>query len=718
MKNKALALRILAIVLVSAMALVALVACVGDKPVETPPVNETPSETPEESPPEEIIKEPIELIKNGKCGYTIIRPELASEDIMVHIRSFRSKMNDLTGDLVKLAEDWLNPIKNEQPGEFEILLGNTNREETQKVLSELKYNDWAIEIVNKKLVITGHTDEKTAEAIDYFVKNFLDVAGDEKIETLTFAPENCYTYADEYMLDNMTVGGVSVKEYTVVYPAFAQKSVVNCANSIAEYISTMTGFKINAVKDSVEETEYEILVGKCNRDETNELVAGMKSLDYTVSVKGTKLVILGGSNQGCETGGEEFIKYVDGISEGKKEIALASGDIKNYKHPDYLVGELIIGDRNISDYRIVYESDNTLAKLAAEMLSAMIDNITGVFLPIVNDTKPVGESCEILLGFTNRTDKGGVAADLLEGYDKNEGLGYAASNGKYVVVCGKYNFSMTLGKFISALTPAEKTERYEVDLSKVNSQASSFEQLNVMSFNILTHPTKERFDQIAEIIKQYSPDVIGFQEVTPASMSMLKATFGDRYGYINLERDRASRESTPLFYDKTKYNLIESGSGWLSDTPDVMSKYPESDYHRVYVYAVLENKETGTKFVHVNTHIDYVGEVISKQINVLLERTKHLANLPMFYTADWNMSPSAEGYRLMTEAGYLDAATMTDNTDLAPTMVGGGARIDFCFTSMRHTFVGVYDVIDGHEVSDTASDHYAVYTELYIAPIK
>ena len=173
-KNKLLTMRILALVLVSVMALVTLVACIGKTPDDNP---STPAETPEETIPEEV-KETLELIKSGKCGYTIIRPEITSDYLMEHVRSFRNKMNELTGDLVKLAEDWLNPIKNEQPGEFEILLGNTNREETKKVLSEIKYSDWKIDIVNKKLVIVGHTDEATAEAIDYFVENFLDSAGD------------------------------------------------------------------------------------------------------------------------------------------------------------------------------------------------------------------------------------------------------------------------------------------------------------------------------------------------------------------------------------------------------------------------------------------------------------------------------------------------------------------------------------------------------------
>ena len=239
-----------------------------------------------------------------------------------------------------------------------------------------------------------------------------------------------------------------------------------------------------------------------------------------------------------------------------------------------------------------------------------------------------------------------------------------------------------------------------------------------MSFNILTGASGTRLKEIQTIINDYAPDVIGFQEVQPATMKALQTIYKDKYDYVILERDNSSKEATPLFYDKTKYDLIESGSGWLSDTPDKMSKYSESDYHRVYVYVVLQNKETGTKFVHVNTHIDYVGEATTKQVQVLLDLTKKFSDLPMFYTADWNMYTSSPGYSLMTKAGYLDASTMTNNAHTGPTMVGGSAAIDFCFTSAIHTYVDKYEVVDDHQYSDTASDHYAIYTEIYVAPIK
>lgn len=716
--KKAKILIVTTLLLVSAMIMGSLASCQTTPPAETPA--DTPAATPAETPGEpEAVKEAIELIKAGKCKYTIVRPEKASEELMEGVRAIRSTLTDLLGgDLVSVAEDWLNPVTNEQPKELEIVVGKTNREETAKVLGGIKYNDWAIEIVGKKLVIVGHTDEGTLDAIRYMMDNFFDDKGTDALEELVFAPEDCYIHTDEYDLDDITINGVSIKEYKVVYPVMEQSGILDKATALAEYISNKTGYVIGVEKDSKEESEYEILVGVCNREESAAASDKMKCLDYVCSVEGNKLVIVGGSIEGSRNAVDAFSDFIGDKSSEGRELAITETSNIVYDHADYLADELLLGENDISEYTIVYETDNEYAKIAAGMLRTLLENKIGVSLTITNDKAPVSDGCEILLGNTNRSDKGGDAYELLEDYNSASEEGYFAHNDKYMLVCGGDGFSLMFGRFMSALTPDVKTETFEVDLGSIKGEDLSFEEVKVMSFNILVGNDQSRFNKMVSIVEAYSPDVIGFQEVKPNTLRALAATFGSKYGYVNLERDNSSKESTPLFYDKTKYNLIESGGGWLSDTPEKMSKFSESAYNRVYVYAILENKETGTRFVHVNTHIDYVQAANTKQVKVLLEETRKFSYLPMFYTADWNMYDHSDGYKMMTSEGFLDSATMTDNAHVGPTMVEGSAPIDFCFTSMLYSFVDRYEVVDGHEYSQEASDHYAIFARIYISPMK
>jgi endonuclease/exonuclease/phosphatase family metal-dependent hydrolase len=234
-----------------------------------------------------------------------------------------------------------------------------------------------------------------------------------------------------------------------------------------------------------------------------------------------------------------------------------------------------------------------------------------------------------------------------------------------------------------------------------------------MSYNILTWPTASRLDEIVTIIRACEPDVIGMQEAVPSALKSLKNLIGDTYDCVYLERDTASGESTPIWYNKHKYTLIESGSGWLSDTPDVMSKYPESEYVRVYVYVILENKETGARFVHVNTHLDFAAAQ-QKQTGKLLALTSKFSYLPMFYTADWNFTQSSDSYRLMHNSGYMDASELTENVHGSSTFVGSTSEIDYCFTSVLNTSVDSYQVIDEHQFSSTSSDHYPIVIDLKI----
>ncbi|MBQ0102317.1 MAG: endonuclease/exonuclease/phosphatase family protein [Firmicutes bacterium] len=239
-------------------------------------------------------------------------------------------------------------------------------------------------------------------------------------------------------------------------------------------------------------------------------------------------------------------------------------------------------------------------------------------------------------------------------------------------------------------------------------------KLKVMSYNVLTGAKGERLEQIVKVIRDYDPDVIGFQEVQPMTLIGFQKLLCNDYDYLILARDNESFESTPLFYKKDKFNLIDGGSKWISDTPDKMSKYAVSAYTRVYTYAVLEDKETGVRFTHLNTHIDYIDEANTIQVYRLLELTEPLRNMPIFYTADWNMYRESDGYRVMQANGMLDVALHTIDSHYGPTFPSSEAYIDFIFASVNGIKPTKYRVINDHEFSATSSDHYPIYAELEI----
>ena len=126
----------------------------------------------------------------------------------------------------------------------------------------------------------------------------------------------------------------------------------------------------------------------------------------------------------------------------------------------------------------------------------------------------------------------------------------------------------------------------------------SAEATRVMSFNVRCADDPEgsintRSKIVTAIIERYAPDSFGVQEATGKWMGILKGKLGDKYAYVGEPRDNYGpfSEYSAVFYLKDKYNLIDEGTIWLSETPEVKNtKSFDSACYRIATWAVLENK--------------------------------------------------------------------------------------------------------------------------------
>ena len=222
-----------------------------------------------------------------------------------------------------------------------------------------------------------------------------------------------------------------------------------------------------------------------------------------------------------------------------------------------------------------------------------------------------------------------------------------------------------------------------------------------------------RVAEVASILLDYSPDIFGLQETQELHMPMYQASL-PAYGHVYYDNDGTTYNSQPIFYRKDKFELLESGIKWLSDTPDVKyTKFEESAYTRSFTYALLKDLATGEKLLAVNTHIDYTSAANAKQVARLIELTRaDYPNVAMVYTADWNMRRDSKGYAVLRENGFMATEEFLPDAKLEGTCVGGTTAIDFCFVDAKYLKGVAYHVIKDHKYSETASDHYPVYTEI------
>ncbi len=259
--------------------------------------------------------------------------------------------------------------------------------------------------------------------------------------------------------------------------------------------------------------------------------------------------------------------------------------------------------------------------------------------------------------------------------------------------------------------------------------------LKVMSFNMQTggrDSVADRAPLAIKAITEFDADVVGAQEVNCFWIDELEALgFFETYTMVGEARQgdaqTQSNEYSCIFYKTALFDLIDSGTYWLSNTPEVISKLDDSDYYRIMSYALLERKSDGKRFLQVSTHLEW--NHVDAQIN--LDQTQILLMLadgvleegvPAILVGDFNEPPTSEGYAEILSWDYEDARIIASKSSQACTFFDGyrgemtdpdseGTILDYCFVSAGAFTVKSFSVGTDCE----ASDHFPVFVEMSFA---
>lgn len=253
--------------------------------------------------------------------------------------------------------------------------------------------------------------------------------------------------------------------------------------------------------------------------------------------------------------------------------------------------------------------------------------------------------------------------------------------------------------------------------------------IRVMSFNIRcagiysNDSWEDRIDIVTQTMLDSDADSIGIQEGTPEWMATLKSTVGEEYAYVGVGREDGvnAGEYSAIFYLKDKYTVVDSGTFWLSETPDVPSIGWDADTYRICTWAILENIETGEKYVHLNSHFDTTyGTAKAESVNMIVEKAKEFADLPVVFTADMNAEEGGKHYEQMVSSGVLrDTKYVAPNSmnyltyhDTKPQMHGNDI-IDYVMINSSFDAL-VYRVVTKGIDGKYVSDHFPVYADIVI----
>lgn len=269
--------------------------------------------------------------------------------------------------------------------------------------------------------------------------------------------------------------------------------------------------------------------------------------------------------------------------------------------------------------------------------------------------------------------------------------------------------------------PHYKEMKKEVEIQDIYRE----NELRVMSCNVrCISPTDlgkkswfYRADLIMQGIEKEQPGVIGFQEVTKWHYSYLCDTMGLYDSVITYRDDAFNSEGCPIFYRSDIYTLIDKGSFWLSETPEVMSKSWGAQFNRVCSYVILKDNATETEFVVFNTHLSHVSdEARINGIQVVLDKIKEFGSLPAVLMGDLNAEEDSQTYKSAT-VNFLDTKYQTENTMKSCTYQGWGEQldrncIDYILVSKTGFKVNSYKVVTDTYDGVYSSDHFPLSASL------
>ncbi len=196
-------------------------------------------------------------------------------------------------------------------------------------------------------------------------------------------------------------------------------------------------------------------------------------------------------------------------------------------------------------------------------------------------------------------------------------------------------------------------------------QAQEPVTLNVASFNIRMDTPNDgenawphRKELAKALVRFHDFDIFGVQEAFRHQLNDLCEL--TQYACIGEGRDGNDEgEHSAILYKKERFDLLEHGDFWFSETPDrVGLGWDATCCNRICSWGKFRDRKSGKEFYFFNSHFDHQGIVARREsAKLLLAKVKEIAGgTPAFATGDYNATPESEPIQILQGDGLLKNA--------------------------------------------------------------
>jgi len=266
--------------------------------------------------------------------------------------------------------------------------------------------------------------------------------------------------------------------------------------------------------------------------------------------------------------------------------------------------------------------------------------------------------------------------------------------------------------------------------------------LKLMTYNLkFASPTYEpswevRRDMQIEMIRKYTPDIIGTQEGLKEQIDYLADHLPEYVVVGEGRKGGDDDEHMAIFFKRDKFRLREMQSFQLSETPEIIGSGPEVNPRMVswarlafvnmpeegekskYPQDYRGHWENNCEFYIFNTHFFNgpdaalaklnASKLILKRINALNRFGEWTADRPVFLMGDFNCRPGTAPYKVLV--GDKDS----NDPDLLKNTYEDLTKIDWILYKGSVKVLN-YEVVDFNVNGVYPSDHKPILVEVEIA---
>ncbi len=494
-------------------------------------------------------------------------------------------------------------------------------------------------------------------------------------------------------------------EYIIVRSVYATEEEIEIADLLRDSIRERFGVKLFIYNDEDAPDQNAICVGDVNRDTANALTSRLGYSESVIGVSGDDLIICGGHVAKTRETVEKFIQ--DYVSKASGTFLIERDLMIRETNPNKV--DITVDGVSLYDYTIVA---NQFVMNEVDKLQETLIERFDLILPVRESGVKATEH-EILIGTTAEREPSDELLESLARCGTRKGLIYFEDGKIWLLGNNDASVRDAIVAFSEDYLIKDQAENGTLALAVENRQTKSAgTEYVLMGYNVLNDSgesgtaLQQRRDAVISRIREASPDVFGINECTVKWFDYLSTALADEYiGVGELNNPDGQKWRNAIFYRKDKFDLLETKTQWLTDTPEIVSRVNENGQYRILTYAVLRDKQTGETFVHCNTHMGFTDIERQYQFQYLIDLISKL-DYPLLLTGDFNLGPQTEQIQSIVSAGYVPSFELTSNRDMSNTC--GTQIIDFCFVTPETVNVVSYDVLVGDVNGVRPSDHNPV----------